>query len=155
MSELKSVSVSNDVAIATFRHVLICHFRKKTPAVSAATLQTAIQTLPRAEKVVFFGVIEIESDPPDTEARERFTKFFEDNADRFACAIVAYRGEGFRGAMVRTIVSGIFHLMPKFRFAFPRQVVGSLDEGATQALKHAPGLDTAALLAAVRELSAK
>jgi hypothetical protein len=150
--ELHVVSLTNDVAIATFRQVLLVHFRRETPQSSATPIQNALDSIVQRHKAaVFFAVIETESVPPDNEARKAFTRLFEQNNDRLACAVVTYRGEGFRGAAVRTIVSGIM-ILPR-RFKFPRHITGSVDEAASLALRHVPGLDTAALLRAFDELS--
>jgi hypothetical protein len=152
---LQIVSTSSDVCVAVFRNALLANFRRRTPASAVDLLHTAARSIPRGERVVFFAVIKVDSDAPDNEGRARFTQFFEDHADRLACAIITYRGEGFRGATVRTIVNGIFHLMPRFRFAFPRHVVGSIEEAAALASKYSSALDATTLLAAFDEMRAK
>jgi len=151
--ELAVVAMSADVAVATFRNVVLCHFRLETPVTCAAMLREAMKALPPTDKTVFFGVIETTSVPPNQAAREAFAKFFEDYSARMAGAIVAIRGTGFRAAMVRTIASGVLHLLPRFRVPFPKHIVGSLEEAAGHAHRLSPELDPDALLGAFRRFS--
>ena len=151
--ELRIVTLDKDVSIATHGQAVLCHFRGLTPASAAAILRRALGQLDARRPAIFFAVIETTSTPPDGEARAAFSKFFEDSAERLACAVVAIRGEGFRAAMVRTIASGILHLMPRFRVAFPKHIVASPEEAARLAKESLPALDTTALLHAFTAFS--
>jgi len=144
---------ADDVAVGIFRNALLVHFKKATPLRCVASIRNAyaaIDTRPvgGSEKVVFFASIELASDPPDEEVRRAFTRFFEDARARLACAIIVAKGEGFRGAMVRAIISGIMSLSPSFRLGFPRHVVASVEEGAALATRSVPTLDASSLLQA-------
>jgi hypothetical protein len=137
--QLEILSLSADVAIATFGSVLFCHFRRETPPACLVTLRAAAsRILASHERFVFFGVIELESTPPEQEARQGFTRFFAERAKQMACMTVTYRGEGFRGAMIRAIVSAIVTLGPASRGDYPRLVAKSLDEAAAFVEKHVP-----------------
>jgi hypothetical protein len=147
------IALSNDVSVATFRNVVLCHFRGETPPSCVGAVRSAVWSLPPEQRVLFWGIIETTSTPPDQEARRRFTSFFEEHSNRLAGMIVTYFGEGFRGAVVRAVVSGIVNLAPMSRFAFPRHVVANLDEAAMLAERLSPELDRAALLQAFRTFS--
>lgn len=154
-SDLKVHVLSDQTTIASYRNVLIAHFRGVVKADCRSLLQRAMDELVVKNKsVVFFAVIEAESPPPEQAARQAIASFFEANADKFSSAVIAYRGEGFRAAMVRTVVSGILNLTARVRFPFAKHVVGSPEEAASLALQHSPGLDTAGLLAAFSRLAA-
>ncbi len=154
MTPALSVNESTrDFAVGTYGNTLLVHFRELTPAQCTAAFETGIRSIPKAEKVVFFGVIELASTPPDQEARQAFSRFFERHGDRLSALVITYRGEGFRAAMIRTVVSGIVSVLPRARFPFPRHVGASLDEASLAALKASPGLHTAGLLAAFESLS--
>src|SRR5437868_3612317 len=73
-------------------------------------------------KALFFGVVEEESVPPGDDTRKAFTRFFERHSGSIEVCVVAVEGSGFRVALGRTIVTGVMHLMPRFRFPFPRHV---------------------------------
>lgn len=150
---LKVVTASDDVAVATFANVVLVHFRGKTEPESVGFTRLALRELAAFDKVIFFAVIELASTPPDTEARRLFTKLFSDYKDQLACAVVAFETSGFRGAMVRAVVSTIFTV--GLRFPFPRHVVSSIGEGATLAERALPGLDRLELLAAFEALRTK
>jgi hypothetical protein len=151
--DLAALALSPDVAVATFRTAVLCHFRLETPVSCAAMLRAAMNALPPDKPVVFFGIIETTSVPPSQAAREAFAKFFEDYSKRLAGAIITIRGTGFRAAMVRTIASGVLTLLPRFRVPFPKHIVGSLEEAAGHAYRISPELNPAALLAAFDALS--
>jgi hypothetical protein len=102
---------------------------------------------------VFFAVIETTSVPPDQAVRRAFIKLFEEQAADLAMALVTIRGEGFRVAMVRTIVAGILTLMPRLRF--PKHIGGSLEQAARVVADHVADIDSAGLLAAFGELAAQ
>src|SRR4051812_11537645 len=89
------LSLSQDVTVATFANLVLCDFRRETPAQCVEPLRAAMRAL-RDEHVIFFSVIQLESVPPADEARRALTGFFEENARRLSCAIVTYYGEGFR-----------------------------------------------------------
>jgi hypothetical protein len=103
---------------------------------------------------VYFAVIELASVTPDDATRRAFTRFFEDERARLAAVIVVSYGEGFRGAMVRTVLSGILSLAPSFRLGFPRHVVGSVDYAASAAVGVDPSVPRDGQLRAFRMLEA-
>src|SRR5262245_2267823 len=128
--DLRVVSLGKDAYIALHRGSLVVQFRGETPAGVVARMDDAMDQLTPDEKVVFFGVIETSSAAPEAPARAAFTRFFEENSRRLAAIVVVIRGSGFRAAMVRTIASGIFSLMPRLRIAVPKHIVSSTEEGA-------------------------
>jgi hypothetical protein len=155
VASLKTTSLTRDVYVATFGEALLVNFREKTPSSGVVSMRLAAASIKRAHpRFAYFGVIELASDPPDEAARQAFVKFFEDEAAAIATFVIAYRGEGFRGAMIRAIVSQVVNLLPRSRFPFPRQVVGSVQEAALIAGKHAPGIDSAELIDAFERLHA-
>jgi len=153
--KLEVLSLSPDVSVAIFGSVLFCHFRRETPASCIATLRgAASRVLASHDRFVFFGVIELASAPPDQEARQGFTRFFEERAKQMACMTVTYRGEGFRGAMIRAIVSAIVSLGPASRGDYPRLVAKTLEEAAAFVERNARGVERAALLEAFESFAA-
>ena len=99
-----------------------------------------------------FAIVEPLSPPPDTDARKALLRFFEQNARDMDALVVAFMAEGFRGAMVRSVVSSVVDLMPRSRFDFPRHTVRSIEEAAAVVPRHAPHIDADALLAAAQQL---
>lgn len=153
-SEVEIVHRSGDVTVARFRETLLVHFRGHTLASAAVALRKARTAIAEAyPRFAFFAVVEAESTPPDQEARRAFVRFFEESAPSLDCLVLAFRGQGFRGAVVRSVVSNMLDLMPRARFAFPRHVVGSVEEAASLVHRHSPGVDTAALIQAFRALT--
>jgi hypothetical protein len=148
--ELRIVSVDENVAVATLGNIVFCHFRQLTPSSAIAVVRRAFTSL--KGPVVFFGVIETTSTPPDERAREAFIKLFDEFGERIAAALVTIRGDGFRAAMVRVIASGILNFI-RFRVRFPKHIGGSLEEAASRAAEHASGLDAAAIMSGFHHLS--
>lgn len=151
--ELHVHDLSSDVTVASFRSVLLAHCRGATPAAVVDKFRAAYSAVTLEHpKVVFLAIIETTSHAPNEEARRVFLRFFEDHGAQLACVVFVYRGQGFRGAFVRSIVAGMLDLMPRARVPFPRHVVGSVEEAVVMARKYLPDLDGPALLAAAREL---
>jgi hypothetical protein len=144
----------NDVTVATLENVVFVHWRGATLPSIVPVLQRAIDAVKRVSaRAVFFAVIEPTSSPPDQATRSAFGRFFEDNADSLAAAVVTIHGEGFRAAMVRTISSAILTLMPRRRVPFPRHIEKSIEDSAQLAAAHTPGLDRQAIVSAFRSLA--
>ncbi len=151
-SDLRVAVLSSETTVATFGEVLIAHFRGPTRASCVECLDKAFAGLAaKHPRVVFLGVVEAESPPPDDEARKALAGFFQRVGEQLSCVLVTYRGEGFRASMVRTVASVILNLM--IRASFPRHTVRSLDEAAALGKKYSSGLDPAALLQALDELA--
>jgi hypothetical protein len=151
-AELRIVSVTEGVAVATFGNAVLCQFRGLTDESAVATIRRAFAALLTSEprtKLIFFGAIETSSAPPDEKTRQAFIRMFDDVGEQLAVALVIIRGDGFRAAMVRVIASGILNFM-RFRVRFPKHIGASLEEAASRATEH--GQDAAQLLSAFRRL---
>jgi hypothetical protein len=152
-ADLDVISLSNDVTVATFQNAILVHYRGETLPGCVEPMRAATKALAGRGKIVFFAVIELTSVPPEQPARRALTRFFEESNDRLSLVVITYRGEGFRGAAVRLVVQAVMSLAPSFRFAFPKHVVGSLEEAAALAQKACPSLDRAQLITAFDALS--
>lgn len=142
--------------VAVLGPVLIALFRAgPTEASVVRGWDKAMRELaPEHSKVLFFGVIEEASAPPDDPTRAALADFYERHAASIVGVVVTVEGTGFRAAMARTIVTTVMHVMPRFRFKFPRHVCSNADEAAARAHQLMPTLDTAGLLRALAELRA-
>lgn len=150
---LELVATNDDYVVATVGNVLLVHFRRRTPLAVVEACRDGLRRLGRTvPSVVFFAVIELESDPPDDATRKAFTRLFEDEERRLGLAVIASKGEGVRGAMVRTVISGIFSLAPSFRLAFPRHVVASVEAAADRAAPALVGVGRDAIVRCFDEL---
>lgn len=155
MPAAEVIELSRETTVATLGEVLLVHFRGTTlPSCTIPMAKGRRAIAERYPRFSFFAVVEPGSPAPDHDTRQAMLRFFEDSAPTMDSLVCAFVAEGFRAAMVRTVVSSILDLMPRSRFRFPRHIVRSIEEAAPLVHEHAPKVDTAALIAAFRELQA-
>lgn len=153
MADLTVISRARDVYVATHANVLLVDFREATPATCVRAWEEGMRAIAKSgQKAVYFALVEVQSIPPDDKARQACARFFEEHRDDLAGFVLAFQAPGFRGAMVRTVVSGILTALPRFRLGFPRHIVQSLEEAAEAARTCSPGIDRLALIDAFETL---
>lgn len=135
-------------------NVLIVHFLPgPTSTQCLSSWQDGVDRIVKTKKkVLYFGIIETASTPPDAAVREGYTRFFEKNNDNLLGLVITQFGEGFRSAAVRTVISGILNMSPRFRLGFPRHVVGTLQEANSHVMALVPELDAKVILEIVADL---
>lgn len=153
MPDLTLISRSRDVYVGVHANALLIDFRLATPPSCISAWEEGMREIgKRKQKTVYFGLVEEASVTPDEAARKVFAKFFEKHRDDLAGFVLTVEAHGFRGAMVRTVVSGILTVLPRFRLGFPRHVVSSLAQAADAARSCSPGIDRHALIEAFEAL---
>lgn len=153
---LRIIAQEKSYTVALQNNVILVLFQAgPTEARMVASWETAMAEVGRTgRKVVWFGVIELESTPPDEATRESFARFFERHRDEFEVFAIAFEGTGFRAAMTRAVISGVMSVLQRSRFTFPRYVCSTAEEALAQAQTSSPGLDAASVLTALRGLRA-
>jgi hypothetical protein len=153
---LRIIAQEKAYTVALQGNVVLVLFRAgPTEARMVASWDTAMAEVARTgRKAAWFGVIELESVPPEEATRQAFARFFERHRDEFEVFAIAFEGTGFRAAMTRTVISAVMSALQRSRFTFPRHVCSTAEEALALAQKSSPGLDVAGVLTALRGLRA-
>jgi hypothetical protein len=120
----------DDHCIATWRHCLIAIWRRTTTNQGAAALRESLSKLTAANPggVGIIAIIENHAAAPDADARRALAAAFRDHAPSIRAAAIVHEGTGFRGAAIRSIVTGVSLLI---RPGYPHNVTASVDAGAS------------------------
>jgi hypothetical protein len=121
---------SPDVAVGSWRNVLIAEWRLRTTAAQVDDIRFRLETLARVHPtgVFYLALVRDTASPPDDRARRALAQILRNEAGVLLGGAVAFDGSGFRCAFVRSVATSLVMLA---RPAFPFNVC-SLDEAADE-----------------------
>lgn len=130
------VHADKDYALGSLGPIYIVVWRNETTLAGAQHLASGFGEFRRpgvAHGLV--TIVEPGAPLPDSDARETIAKFLRAASDHLVVSAVVFEGEGFRGAAVRGVVTGLTMLA---RQSYPHRVFGTIDEAAPWYASHSP-----------------
>jgi hypothetical protein len=128
--------VNPDCLIATWHNVAIVVWRKATSSVGVAALQSAYDAHAQehTEGVFLTTIVERQAETPPQRIRDELARFLKKGSGKTILSAVVHEGSGFRGAFVRSIVTGVALLT---KLPYPHKVFASITEASLWFRTHA------------------
>jgi hypothetical protein len=112
---------SPDVAVGSWRNVLVTDWRLRTTAAQVDDIRARLERLAQAHPtgVFYLALVRATATPPDDRARSALAEILRNDAGVLLGGAVVFDGSGFRGAFVRGVATSLVMLA---RPAFPFNV---------------------------------
>jgi hypothetical protein len=142
------------LAMAEIGNVCVALWRSKSVRsrfeIQKAALDECVQRRPG--KTAFMCVVEPTSEPPDEDVRKASSKMIADHGKDLRCTACVIEGAGFRGAITRSVLSGIVFLV---RTPTPLKMFESVDSASRWIQTEMPDTAGAALASQVEYVRRK
>jgi hypothetical protein len=113
VASLRIMHCADGLVVAEIGQVCVAIWRAKSVwsrfEIQKAALDECVKRRPG--EAAFMCVIEATSEPPDDEVRKASSKMIADHGKDLKCTACVIEGAGFRGAITRSVLSGIVFLV--------------------------------------------
>lgn len=129
-NEIGIVRTNSDCAIGFTSGVAVAFWRLHTKAADVAELERAASQAHQTsgKPISLIQIVPTSAIAPDSHARAALAKMLTNLQGRVSRSAIVHEGEGFRAAMIRSIVTGVVALSNP---GFPHRVFSTLAEAVT------------------------